>query len=117
MLERETQVSLIKNEIEHIRYFDHLAISLQNILGSIEYEPQVPCQNYEIYSMILDDLGIPQDKDLPFPGRDPYWDLYLDTWSDPNWEKNKNKIVNKLIDDIIKISGKKKNEKKTRIRK
>lgn len=114
MLERQTQIKLIKYEVEHLRFFDNQIKAIESIFGSTEYCPCVPCENYEIYSMILDDLGVPADSG--FPGRDAYWNLYLDLWTCEDWDKNKDKRVNDLINNILKQLGKS-NEKKTRVRK
>jgi hypothetical protein len=114
MLDTQTQIALIKYEVEHLRYFDKQIQALESVLGALEYDPPVPCNNYEIYSMILDDLGVPPDAG--FPGRDPYWNLYLDLWSCEDWDKNKDKRVKNLINDILKMLGKK-NENKKRVRK
>lgn len=117
MFTRQTQIDLIKYEIEHIRYFDKQAQALEKIFGQLDYDPIVPCNDYAMYSLILDDLGVPIDKG--YPGRDAYWNLYLDVWSCEEWDtQDKNKIVNNLINDVLIILKEgKRSEKKKRIRK
>lgn len=113
MLERKEQIKLIKYEIEHLRYFRSLEDQLIKIFGVVDFVPNVPCQNYEIFSMILDDLGVPPDKG--YPGRDVYLDMYYDVWTCNDWDKNKNKRVDYLINDVLRILKGSKNEKKTGI--
>lgn len=112
MFERQTQIKLIKYEIEHIRYFDRQETNLREIFGPMEWVPEVPCQDFELLYLVLDDMGVPPDSsDEP---RDDYNNLYSELY----WSKTiSDAKISKFINDILSLKERKENEKKKRIRK
>lgn len=112
MLERQTQVKLIRYEVEHLRYFDKQENELQKIYGPMEWIPGVPCQDYELFYFILDDMGIPPDSSAE--PRDDYNNLYSELY----WCKTiSDAKINQLIKEVLLLKEQKENEKKKRVRK
>lgn len=106
-------LNLLKYEIETIRCIDKFETGIINLgfEGSLESTPPT---RYEILDIVLTALGVPEDNELPFPGRDPYNDLYYQAWINPVFDNDPEKVVSKLLDAFIKERDKPKKKKKSK---
>lgn len=109
MLERQTQIDLLWYEIDHLRYFNKQEEQLSNIFGPMEWVPGVPCQDYKLLYLILDDMGVAPDSKIP---RDCYNDLYFNLYYKEDLDSAD---IDIFLDEILKLKAK--NENKKRIRK
>jgi len=100
-------VKLLKYEIETLRFIDNIENSIRTMGFIGDIEAKNGAGMYEMYNLVLDKLGVPQDSN-GYPGRDAYFDLYFKVWTSEDWYKNKNKKVKTLINDIVLELRKKK---------
>lgn len=106
MLDRKTQVRLLKYELDHIRYFNNMEKELQKIFGHVEFIVNLPSNDFVLLYHVLDDMGIPPDcSETP---RDDYNNLYSDLY----WKKSvSTKDINNFLDNILSIFKKKEKQK------
>jgi len=95
-------LNLLKYEIGVLRWVDRV----ENNILSMGFEGGFTSPNganmYELFEIVLDDLGLTSDSELEYPGRDPYLDLYFQAWTDPLFDTKPDKVVKKLLDNIMK---------------
>lgn len=105
MLKRQAQIELIQYEVDHIRYFSKMEEELKKIFGQLDWVPPVPCNNFDLFYFVLDDLGVPFDG---IESRDDYNNLYSELY----WSKSiSKKKINDFIDDVITLMKKKEKKK------
>lgn len=105
-MKRKKQKQLLKYEIELLKWGRRLEEAVQLFgIQNPDFEPNLPFCNYELMSLVLDDLGVPEDS-CKTP-RDAYNDVYYNCWS------NEAIDVDELLDEFERI----RNESKKRVRK
>lgn len=106
MLKRQTQIKLIKYELDHIRYFNKTEEELRKIFGNMDWVPNLPCNDFELLEYVLDDIGVPPDSG--YAPRDDYFNLYSELY----WSKSiSNGKIDAFIEDVISLMKKKEKKK------
>lgn len=88
----------------HLQWCERTESALCDILGlSVETGFMVPCGDYELMYMVLDDLGVPNDDAV---NRDEYNDVYFDFMLDHlEDEYITDECINDLIEQFILIKN------------
>jgi hypothetical protein len=102
-MKKNKQLALLKYELEHLVFLEKIDEALNKLANSSVYlDIDLPCNNYEMLNLVLDDLGVPPDE---MEARDEYNDIYLQYMlklSRKNEIKNKDvkKLLRKLKDQF-----------------
>lgn len=100
----EQRIALLEYELEHLRWCDRIQISISDAFGlSIDEGVMLPCANYKLLGMILDDLRIPEEHHDEIYGM--YFDLLVsDTDEESLTEQIKTFLLQ--INEVIKGNDK-----------
>lgn len=104
-MKRRELKALLKYETKLLRWGRKFETALKAIgLWNAEFSPNLPQEDYEILTLVLDNLEVPPDCEF---ARDSYNNIYYDFWNG----------ISNNFEQLLKLFEETKNENKKRIRK